>query len=195
VVGTTGSADIVGSTEVAGSGDVVELSSVMAGLAILGGSVVSTDVEEARSSLALEGQSVRPSRAAASALAPKDLTRALSVLADSDLQAPHAAVSLMGSGDLGEASVVMADSVIRVFQVVLIPAAVSAAAHAWPLDRPEDAEGASGVLNLDRIPLSASSVGLRGTAREDPTGGLGGMGAIGGAIFDGSPRYGSHAFC
>ena len=150
VDGTIGSTDIAGSTEVAGSGDVVELSSVMAGLAILGGSTVSVDVEETPSSLALEDPGVQPSREAASALAPKDLTRALSVLADSDLQAPHAAVFLMGSGDLGEASAVMVDSVIRVFQVVLTLAAASPAAHEWPPDRPEDAEGASGVLCRDR---------------------------------------------
>jgi hypothetical protein len=156
MVETIGSADIVGSTQVAGSGDIAEALSVMTGLAILGGGAVSADVEEAPSSSALEDQGVQPSRAAASALAPRDLADALSVIADSDLQAPHAAVSLMGSGDLGEASAVLVDSVIRGFQEALTPAAASVAARsgfpeedAWPLDRPEGAEGASGVLNPD----------------------------------------------
>jgi hypothetical protein len=124
--------------------------SVMAGLAILGGSAVSADVEEARSSLVLEGPGVRTLRAAAPALASNDLADALSVTADSDLQALQAAVSIMGSGDLGEASAVLVDSVIRVFQMALTPAVASAAAlsgfpeeDAWPLDRLEGAEGAS----------------------------------------------------
>jgi hypothetical protein len=150
-VETIDSADIVGSTEVAGSGDIAEALSVMAGLAILGGSAVSADVEEAPSSLVLEGPGVRSLRAAVSALASNDLADALSVTADSDLQAPQAAVSLMGSGDLGEASAVLVDSVIRVFQMALTPAVASAAAlsgfpeedDAWPLDRLEGAEGAS----------------------------------------------------
>jgi hypothetical protein len=129
MVETTGSAAIVDSTEVAGSGDIAEALSVIAGFAILGGSAVSTGVEQGPSSSALEDQGVQPSRAAASALAPKDLADALSVIADSDLQAPHAAVSLIGSGDLGEASAVLMDSVIRVFQVALTPAAASAAAR------------------------------------------------------------------
>jgi hypothetical protein len=113
-----GSADIVGSTDVEGSGGIAESLSVEAGLAILGGSAVSADVEEASASLALKDQGV-------------------------DLQAPHAAVPLVCSGDPREVSAVIVDSVIRVFLVALTPAAVSAAAHAWPLDRPEDAEGRS----------------------------------------------------
>jgi hypothetical protein len=113
--------------------------SVTAGFAIPGGSAVSADVEEAPSSSVLEDQGVQGSRA-----------DALSVIADSDLQAPHG-VSLMGSGDLGEASAVLEDSVIRALEVALTPAAASAAARsafpeedAWPLDRPVGAEGASG---------------------------------------------------
>jgi hypothetical protein len=83
----------------------------MAGLAIVGGSAVSANVEEMPSSLALDDRDVQPSRAAGSALAPWDLTEALSVIAGSDLQAPRAAV-------------------IPVFQVALTTAAVPAAARA-----------------------------------------------------------------
>jgi hypothetical protein len=111
VDGTIGSTDIADSTEVAGFQDIAEALSVMAGFAILGESAVSADVEEAPSSLALDDQEIQPSRAAAPALAPGDLTEALSVIADSDLQAPRAGV-------------------IRVFQVVLTAAAVRAAARA-----------------------------------------------------------------
>jgi hypothetical protein len=111
VDGTIGSTDIAGSTEVAGLQGVAEALSVMAGFAILGERAVSTDVEEGPSSLALEDQDVPHSRTAASALAPADLTEASSVIADSDLPAPRAAV-------------------IRVFQAGRTAAAVRAAARA-----------------------------------------------------------------
>jgi len=102
--------DIADSTEVAGSGGIAVTLSVMAGFAILGESAVSTDVEEGPSSLALDDQDAPHSRAAASALAPGDLTEARSVIADSDLPAPRAAV-------------------IRVFRVGRTAAAVRAAAR------------------------------------------------------------------
>src|SRR6266496_1921958 len=158
VDGTVASTDIVGSTEVVDLRDIAEALSVMAGLAILGGSAVSGDVERAPSSLAHDAQGVPPSRAAASALAPRDLADARSVIADSDLPAPRAAV-------------------IRVFQVVLTAAAVRAAAREWPRDRLEDAEGASRLRNLDRpgekrwTPAVArrrrSAVGRRGLPGRD----------------------------
>ena len=128
MVGAIGSARAAGSTEVGGSGDLAE-ALVLAGLAIPGAGAVSADVEQAPSSSALEDQDVRASRAAASALAPKELADALAAPADSD-QVPHAAVFLPGLGDLGEESAVMVDSVILVFQAVLTLVAASAAAHA-----------------------------------------------------------------
>jgi hypothetical protein len=92
----------------------------MAGLAILGGSAVSANVEEMPSSLALDDRGVQPSRAAALALAPGDLTEARSVIADSDLRAPRADSDLQAPRA----------AVIRVFQVALTTAAVPAAARA-----------------------------------------------------------------
>src|ERR1700730_17405293 len=92
VDGTIGSTDIADSTEVAGLRGIAEALSVVAGFAIPGESAVSTEGEEDPSALALDDPASKLSRAAASALARGDLTEAPSVIADSDLRAPRAAV-------------------------------------------------------------------------------------------------------
>lgn len=145
-----GSVDTVGSTEVAGPGDSGGTLSAVSDLARPGGSAASEGVVEGPSSFALEGRGVQPSAAAASALA---LRRAPSVIADSDLQASHVAVSPTDSGDLGEAPV---------SQVALPPAAASEAVRAWPVDRPEDAEGARA-----RRPRASRSFGESSARRRE----------------------------
>lgn len=135
----------------------------MTGFATPGGTEGSGDVEEDPLSLALEDQDVQASRAGASALAPRLLADARSVIADSDVRALDAAVSLMGSGDLREASAGIVISVIGVFRVVLTPAAASAEARsgipeedARPLERPEGAEGTKGAATRSAEEISRS---------------------------------------
>jgi hypothetical protein len=91
----TASTDIVGSIEVADSGDTAE-TAVTADPAIPGGSAVSWDVVEAPSPLVLEDQDVQPLRAAASPPVPGDFGEAevFPVIADSETQASRAALQL-----------------------------------------------------------------------------------------------------
>jgi hypothetical protein len=88
---------------------------------------------------------VRPSRAAA-APAFEDLAATQSVVADSALRAPDAAVSRTGSEDLREAPASIGISVARVFPLVLPPAAASAGARSGCPE--EAAEGVRPVASV-----------------------------------------------
>ena len=126
------------------TGSTADTAEIAAAFATPGESADTPDVGDPWSP-APEVPGVRLSRAAA-APALEDLAATQSVVADSALRAPDAAVSRTGSEDLREAPASIGISVTRVFPLVLPPAAASAGARSGYPE--EAAEGVRPVASV-----------------------------------------------